>query len=109
MDQDPEFDQLLAKAVAAPFSGWDFSWLEGRRIEEVEVVWDYEERARQLVRSVASLLDLGTGGGERLSQGIRKELRIHSCGWRGRDRHKPSLQTSQTLQVSFNLSHGLLR
>lgn len=68
MDQDPEFDQLLAKAVAAPFSGWDFSWLEGRRIEEVEVVWDYEERARQLVRSVASLLDLGTGGGERLSQ-----------------------------------------
>jgi len=58
---DPEFNQLLAEAVAAPFSGWDFSWLEGRRTEEVEAVWDDEERTRKLVRSAASLLDLGMG------------------------------------------------
>ena len=68
MGVDPEFDRLLAEAVAAPFSGWDFSWLEGRRVEEEETGWDYEERARTLVRRVASLIDLGTGGGERLSQ-----------------------------------------
>ena len=30
MMNDPEFDRLLAEAVAAPFSGWDFSWIEGR-------------------------------------------------------------------------------
>src|SRR2546425_11464114 len=45
MGADPEFDQLLAEAMEAPFSGWDFSWLEGRRVEEGETGWDYEERA----------------------------------------------------------------
>ncbi len=65
---DPEFDQLLTESVAAPFSGWDFSWLEGRRLEEEESRWNYEERARKLIQRVASLVDLGTGGGERLSQ-----------------------------------------
>lgn len=68
MTADPEFDRLLAEAMAAPFSGWDFSWLEGRRVEEGAEDWDYEERARQRVSTAASLLDLGTGGGERLSQ-----------------------------------------
>ncbi len=70
MMNDPEFNRLIAEAVAAPFSGWDFSWLEGRRVEEEdrETVWDYEERARKLVQAADSLLDLGTGGGERLSR-----------------------------------------
>src|SRR5215470_4523817 len=68
MNADPEFDQLLAEAQAAPFSGWDFSWLEGRRVEEGEDDWDYEERARRLIQRAASLIDLGTGGGERLSR-----------------------------------------
>src|SRR5215472_10011697 len=68
MNADPEFDQLLAEAIASPFSGWDFSWLEGRRVEEGEDDWDYEERARRLIKLAASLIDLGTGGGERLSR-----------------------------------------
>jgi len=68
MGADPEFDQLLAEAVAAPFSGWDFSCLAGRRVEEEVSGWDYEERARKRVQTTAALLDLGTGGGERLSQ-----------------------------------------
>lgn len=33
-----------------------------------ETVWDYKERARKRMQSAASLLDLGTGGGERLSR-----------------------------------------
>lgn len=68
MSPDPEFDRLVAEALTAPFSGWDFSWLEGRRVEEGADGWDYEERARRLIQRVASLLDLGTGGGERLSR-----------------------------------------
>src|SRR5438105_11398653 len=70
MMNDPEFDRLLAEAVAAPFAGWDFSWLEGRRVEEEdrETAWDYEERVLKRVQSAASLLDVGTGGGERWSR-----------------------------------------
>ena len=48
-----------------PFSGWDFSYLDGRRIEE-NPPWSYKEMARQLMRGGTSVLDLGTGGGERL-------------------------------------------
>jgi len=68
MSTDPEFDQRVTEALAAPFSGWDFSWLEGRRVEQGEDGWDYEERAQRLIKRVVSLLDLGTGGGERLSR-----------------------------------------
>jgi len=68
MDADPEFDQLLAEAMTAPFSGWDFSWLADRRVEEEDSRWDYDERARKFIQRAASLVDLGTGGGERLSQ-----------------------------------------
>ena len=50
---------------AAPFSGWDFSYLEGRMHEE-QTPWSYSTRAAALMRSVDSLLDMGTGGGERL-------------------------------------------
>jgi len=36
--------------------------------EDTETMWNYEEQARTLVQAAASLLDLGTGGGERLSR-----------------------------------------
>lgn len=51
----------------APFRGWDFSHIEGRLIEE-EPPWSYEDLARDAMRGRASLLDLGTGGGEVLSR-----------------------------------------
>lgn len=47
----------------APFAGWDFSYLDGRMIEE-EVPWSYEARAQTLMQSVTALLDMDTGGGE---------------------------------------------
>jgi SAM-dependent methyltransferase len=55
---------------AQPFSGWDFSYLEGRMIEE-QPPWSYSVRAAELMdnlpdRKTASLLDMGTGGGEKL-------------------------------------------
>ena len=28
---DDEFERLISEVLQAPFSGWDFSWLEGRR------------------------------------------------------------------------------
>src|SRR5687767_626359 len=48
-----------------PFTGWDFSYLHGRMLEEV-APWSYSARAGELMRESTSVLDLGTGGGERL-------------------------------------------
>jgi SAM-dependent methyltransferase len=54
-----------------PFTGWDFSHLAGRMIEE-QPPWSYAERVGQLMRAASSVLDLGTGGGERLL-GLRED------------------------------------
>lgn len=47
------------------FTGWDFSHLDGRMLEELPP-WVYEKRAAELMRKSWSLLDMGTGGGEKL-------------------------------------------
>lgn len=49
-----------------PFEGWDFSYLEGRYVEE-QPPWSYDALVRALLPGADSLLDMGTGGGERLS------------------------------------------
>jgi len=48
-----------------PFTGWDFSYLDNRMIEE-QAPWSYSTRAAELMRRASSLLDMGTGGAERL-------------------------------------------
>jgi SAM-dependent methyltransferase len=48
-----------------PFQGWDFSYLNERYHEETPP-WSYEERVRALLPGAVSLLDMGTGGGEKL-------------------------------------------
>ena len=51
-----------------PFTGWDFSYLEGRMVED-QAPWSYTTRAMQLMRSMGqakAALDMDTGGGERL-------------------------------------------
>ncbi len=55
-----------------PFSGWDFSYLSGRMLEE-QPPWSYTSRAAALMRQASSVVDMGTGGGERLL-----ELKEHS-------------------------------
>ena len=46
------------------FSGWDFSYLDGRMLEE-QAPWSYSSQAAELMRRSSSVIDLGTGGGER--------------------------------------------
>ena len=48
-----------------PFSGWDFSYLDGRMVVEQEP-WSYLDRAAELMRRSSSVVDLDTGGGEQL-------------------------------------------
>jgi SAM-dependent methyltransferase len=50
----------------APFSGWDFSHIHDRWTEE-DPPWSYEGLARDALYGARSAVDLGTGGGERLS------------------------------------------
>jgi SAM-dependent methyltransferase len=49
-----------------PFTGWDFSHLYDRWTEE-HPPWSYADLARDTLRGARSAVDLGTGGGERLS------------------------------------------
>lgn len=48
-----------------PFTGWDFSYLDGRMTQD-DLPWDYMARAMALMDGAASVLDMDTGGGERL-------------------------------------------
>ncbi len=57
-----EFWQHEEQAV---FEGWDFSYLNGRMIEE-SPPWSYEEMAMDFMANASALLDMGTGGGEKL-------------------------------------------
>ncbi len=52
--------------AAAPFEGWDFSYLKGRLIE-TKPGWDYQALARTAVAGSSNVLDLATGGGEALA------------------------------------------
>jgi SAM-dependent methyltransferase len=48
---------------ARGFSGWSFEEIPMKTIGPA-IPWDYEGRARVLLRSASSVLDMGTGGGE---------------------------------------------
>lgn len=59
-----ELLQTWLREEQVPFSGWDFSYLEGRMQEE-ELPWSYSARAADLMQRSQALLELDTGGGER--------------------------------------------
>ena len=62
----PPFEKLVSEASCQPFSGWDFSHIASRLIRE-PLPWDYVERVRESMRTARAVLDMGTGGGERLA------------------------------------------
>jgi SAM-dependent methyltransferase len=69
MDETREQALLRLKPYierARGFSGWDLSAAPATPLA-AGPPWDYAARARELARSAAMLLDIGTGGGEVLS------------------------------------------
>jgi SAM-dependent methyltransferase len=60
------FEHLVEEALKQEFSGWDWSYLKGRMIENPPS-WDYRQVVFERSRTVQSMLDMGTGGGEFLS------------------------------------------
>lgn len=67
MSRRDDLLQSWLREEQQPFVGWDFSYLQGRMVEE-PLPWDYLARASELMRNAHSLLDLDTGGGEKLLQ-----------------------------------------
>ncbi len=61
-------EELRAQWLAeeqVPFTGWDFSYVDGRVIEE-ETPWDYMALAGTRMAQASAVLDMDTGGGEKL-------------------------------------------
>ncbi len=55
--------QYLLEEESKAFSGWDFSYLDGRW-EDEDLPWDYKTIVKQYLKPELNLLDMGTGGGE---------------------------------------------
>ena len=64
-----DFDDLIAEGESVPTEGWDFSWFEGRAIEE-RTSWGYSRLLPQRYASAVAVLDLETGGGEVFSEAL---------------------------------------
>jgi len=75
------FDELVAEALSAPFSGWDFSWLAARSTQGT-LPWSYQRELARRARAADSMLDMGTGGGERLARlSARPPLTVATEAW----------------------------
>ncbi|WP_226536738.1 class I SAM-dependent methyltransferase [Fictibacillus halophilus] len=68
MLKDQSFESYL-KEIEKPFSGWDFSYItETGRVSSSLLSWSYGSMVLPLIQKSASMLDMGTGGGELLSK-----------------------------------------
>jgi SAM-dependent methyltransferase len=56
------FDALVREAEAAPITGWDFGWLDGRAIED-RPHWHYFDRVVTRAATVRTLLEIEAGVG----------------------------------------------
>jgi SAM-dependent methyltransferase len=61
-----DFDALVAEALAEPTVGWNFARF-GARMRSTQPSWRYWDLVAEPAATASSLLDLGTGGGERLA------------------------------------------
>lgn len=67
------FDYLMAE-YNQPISGWDLSYLKGRRTDiYTEPTWNYAETVIAAMTQAHSMLDMRTGGGERLVQFLTRQ------------------------------------
>ena len=62
-----ELFEFLLKEAEVHFSGWDFSYIDGRE-GETPLGWSYISEALLRVRKSNAILDMDTGGGEILSR-----------------------------------------
>lgn len=56
------FDELIDEASTVSINAWDFSWLDGRALEE-RPTWRYFDRVAERATGASRLLDIDTGVG----------------------------------------------
>jgi SAM-dependent methyltransferase len=56
------FSELIDEAAAVPITAWDFSWLDGRAIED-RPSWRYFDRVAEHMPAARRMLDVETGVG----------------------------------------------
>jgi SAM-dependent methyltransferase len=74
------FDELVAEALNALFSGWDFSWLAARSKAGM-LPWRYQGEVARRATAADAMLDMGTGGGERLARLSPRPRRTAAEAW----------------------------
>src|SRR3990167_7953091 len=75
------FEKLLREAEETPIGGWDFTRL-GDRISKKSRPWDFKKIVEDHARQAEDLLDMGTGGGERLAElAYRPNRTVSTEGW----------------------------
>ena len=57
------FNEYLEYEQKAKMTGWNFSYLKGKLLEE-DLPWDYVEIVKEYLKPEMMLLDMETGGGE---------------------------------------------
>jgi len=68
-DLKESFEYYLKQAEEASFSGWDFSYImKNGRMMESPLRWNYYNIVLSYLKKSEKMLDMGTGGGEVLSQ-----------------------------------------
>jgi SAM-dependent methyltransferase len=66
--ENKEFLQYLLAEYNYPISGWDFSYLRDRMIDDTNTLpWEYNTEVAAALQTARSMLDMGTGGGEFLA------------------------------------------
>jgi SAM-dependent methyltransferase len=73
-------EQLLRDALEIPFRGWDFSVLGDRLVLEPPP-WSFEQIVDGEADQAASMLDMGTGGGEWLSDRRHAARTVATESW----------------------------
>lgn len=77
-----DLESLLTEAEQTPTEGWDLARF-GARLHETHPTWDYWDMVRSLAAGAASMLDVGTGGGELLARRCpnRPPLTVAAESW----------------------------
>jgi hypothetical protein len=79
MTGEDELRALWTAEYNHPFAGWDFSYLEGRRITiRPDDTWDYTGSVVAALSCAGALLDMDTGGGEALASLPRRPPRTYA-------------------------------
>jgi SAM-dependent methyltransferase len=86
---DEKFENLISEARSWKMSGWDFSSLEGRWIEEPPP-WDLRKIIIKDFSTSDTLLDLGTGGGEFLSSLVPLPRQVYCT-----EGHRPNVPVAR--------------